>query len=61
MLGFKEKGPIVLTEEQAEKLLRWMKGEYTPEEIEEQKEVEKRLEEARKKWTVVWKDTSEQM
>lgn len=55
MLGY-ETPPIVLNDEQSEKVRRWLRGEFTPEEIEKKKEVEKRYAEARKRWKVIWKD-----
>lgn len=59
MLGY-ETPPIVLNDEQSEKVRRWLRGEFTPEEIEKKKEVEKRYAEARKKWKVIWEDEPKQ-
>lgn len=55
MLGFEgEKG--IITGEYAAKIIRHLNGVFTPEEIAQNKECEKRLEKARKKWKVIWKN-----
>ena len=38
MLGY-ETPPIVLNDEQSEKVRRWLRGEFTPEEIEKRKKL----------------------